>query len=255
MLSACGGGGDSISTSAPGKTIDTAIDSTQTGANYGLQIYLPPDYEKSSARYPVIYAMDGTFRFNVLQPILQGMKYNNMILVVLDPRSSARRFIDYPMPGASAYYRFFTTELIPMIDAKYRTDPSNRTLSGHSLSAEFALFALYMEQPDKRYFSNYIVADCSCWLTTQSELSPDWDAPVNMERAMFERSKDLPVKIAMSGDDKGNFERANNVYQRMSQRGYQRLSSKFNRYNLGHVPMDGPAFAEALPFIFGPPPP
>lgn len=177
-----------------------------------------------------------------------------MILVALNSISPTRRYVDFTMPGAQAYYGFLTTELVPMVDAQYRTDTTNRTLSGHSLSAEFALFALYQELPDKRYFSAILSADCSCWLKADFSLAPDWDVPATMEQQMFDRSNSLPIKLVMSGDSSANLQRATDVYKRITQRGYQGLSAQFTPYNLSHTGTDEPEFGNALQFVFGAPP-
>ncbi len=262
-LYACGGGGSSPSVSVQepdsAQTVTTSIASVKTGQNYGLQIYLPQGYQAGLKRYPVIYAMDGTVansysRFNMLKDVVNRNGYNNVILVALNSISTTRRFVDFTMPGAQAYYAFLTSELIPMIDAQYRTDPKNRTLSGHSLSAEFALFALYQELPEKRFFSAILSADCSCWIKDDFSLAPQWDVPINMEQAMFERSQNLPVKLAISGSLSFNAQRAMDVYQRITQHGYQGLSAQFTSYISGHTEMDEPEFGNALKFVFGPPP-
>ena len=260
LLGGCGGGGNSASNFEIGRTVTATIVSAQAGTAYDLQIYLPPGYDGSGKSYPVIYAMDGHntesySRFAVLRDILIGRNYRNVILVAVDSINGVRRYADFAMPGAQAYYRFLTTELIPMIDAQYRTDPRNRTLSGHSLSAEFTLFALYLEQPDRRFFSAFMSADCTCWATSEFALMPAWDVPIAMEQQMFERSRSLPVKLAMSGDTSGNLSRATDVYQRITQHGYTDLQAEIRAYSQGHVPMDGPAFIDALAFVFGPPPP
>ena len=259
-LFACGGGGGgNPSTPDSAQTINSSIVSAKTGQNYGLQIYLPQGYQTGTKRYPVIYAMDGTVsgsysRFDMLRNVLAQRGYSNVILVGLNSITPARRFVDFTMPGAQAYYGFLATELIPMIDAQYRTDPTNRALSGHSLSAEFALFALYQELPEKRFFSAILSADCSCWLKDNFLLAPDWDVPINMEQKMFERSQSLPVKLVMSGDASANLQRATDVYKRITQHGYQGLSAQFTPYNLSHTGMDEPEFGNALSFVFGPPP-
>ncbi|XVJ70199.1 MAG: hypothetical protein HEQ39_11520 [Rhizobacter sp.] len=72
---------------------------------------------------------------------------------------------------------------------------------------------------------------------------------------MFERDRHLPVRLAMSGDGVGHPQRPTAVYQRVTQRGYVGLEAKYFSYSLGHNQMDGPAFVDALPFIFGSPPP
>jgi predicted alpha/beta superfamily hydrolase len=46
-------------------------------------------------------------------------------------------------PGAENFLRFLQEELIPYVDANFRTDPADRTLWGYSLGARFGLYALF----------------------------------------------------------------------------------------------------------------
>src|SRR6185437_3262107 len=72
-----------------------------------------------------------------------------------------RRSTDYLLPGATNYYGFVTTELIPYVEKHYRASPSNRTLSGHSYGGLFAGLAMLMDRPGNRYFTNFISLDGS----------------------------------------------------------------------------------------------
>jgi hypothetical protein len=256
VLTACGGGG-SGSTSDPatpdpatlGTTTMSSINSAETGISYDLDIWLPPGYSQSSARYPVIYAMDCEYRFATLTQVLQ-QSATKLILVNVCAMGSARRWIDFTMPGASPYYGFVTRALIPFIDANYRTIPTNRTLSGHSLSGEFAMYALYMESPANRYFTSIISEECSCWYNSAMFFSQQLPEPIAMEQAMYDADHPLPVSLVMAGDASSNEPEVATVFATISQRNYVGLRSIQPIYNLGHVPMDGPAFRDAVDFIF-----
>jgi predicted alpha/beta superfamily hydrolase len=157
------------------------------------------------------------------------------------------------MPGAQAYYRFLTRELIPLVDGRWRTDASRRTLSGHSLSGEFVMYALYLENPAARYFRSYISEECSCWYDAEQRLSRLLAEPLAMEQAMYQADHRLPVDLVMAGDTLSNESNVAAVYTVIAGRQYEGLRSMQPVYGLGHVPMDGPAFRDALAFIFGPP--
>jgi Putative esterase len=258
VLAACGGGGggDGGSGSGPppdpaalGTTTMSSINSAQTGLSYDLDIWLPPGYSQSTATYPVIYAMDCEYRFATLTQVLQ-QSATKLILVNVCAMGSDRRWIDFTMPGAAPYYRFITRELIPFIDTNYRTIPTNRTLSGHSLSGEFAMYALYMENPANRYFTSIISEECSCWYDASMFFSQQLQEPIAMEQAMFDADHRLPVSLVMAGDSLGNEPEVAAVFATLSRRNYIDLRSIQPTYNLGHVPMDGPAFSDALNFIF-----
>jgi enterochelin esterase-like enzyme len=259
-LAGCGGGGGGSASApatgtAPGfptRTM-TAIASSQTGISYNVQISLPAGYETSTTRYPVIYAADAESRFTNLADVLERAN-RPIILVNIWHMGTARRFIDFTMPGAEAYYRFLALELIPMIDAQYRTDPANRAYNGHSLSGQFALYALYLEKPGQRYFRHFISEEGSFWY------GPDerhFDAvtaepAASMERQMFERDRNLPVTVVMAGDNLANGPLVNALYAQLEGRAYQGLRMTLASYSRGHVGMDAVAFADAVAFVYGP---
>lgn len=254
LLAGCGGGGgDAPSPSVPQPRVVTfPIASTFTGQTYDVTVLLPIGYDTTATRSPVIYALDGTDRYARLAQPLGAQKYENVVMVSISANGRPRRFIDFSMPGAAPYNRFLSEELIPKIDREYHTDTNFRVLTGHSLSAEFALFSLYMEPADKQTFRSYIVNDCSCWVNTAEAFLPGWELPIEMLDALYARKPVLPVKVWM-GSSAGTAPLS--VYQRISMRGFQGLDIKYTAYAFDHVAMDGPSFAESLAFVLGPPVP
>ncbi len=252
-LTACGGGGGGTppDPATQGTTTFSSIKSAETGISYDLDIWLPPGYSQSSESYPVIYATDCEYRFSTLTQVLQ-QSARKLILVNICAMGSARRWVDFTMPGAAPYYRFLTRELIPSIDSSYRTVRTNRTLSGHSLSGEFAMYALYMESPANRYFTSIVSEECSCWYDSASVFSRELREPIAMEQAMYDADHRLPVNLVMAGDTLSNQFNVSTVFAVISARKYVDLRATQPVYSLGHVPMDGPAFKDALDFIFAP---
>jgi Putative esterase len=257
LITACGGGGgggsDTPTTAMPlGTTVMSSINSAQTGIAYTLDIWLPPDYATSTTSYPAVYATDCEYRFATLSGVLQQTG-RNVILVNICAMSDARRWIDFTMPGAAAYYRFLTTELIPSIEANYRASSANRTFSGHSLSGEFAMLALFMEDPANRFFKSILSEECSCWYDASQNFSMLLPQPLALEQAMYDASNQLPINLIMAGDTLSNEPEVSFAYATMINRNFQGLRSTQPIYHLGHVPMDGPAFEDALNFIYGSP--
>lgn len=257
MLVSCGGGGEAtpssdlqISPAKAGTTTTSAILSVQTGISYDLKIWLPAGYAEGTAKYPVIYAMDCEYRFDTLMSVMQRVS-TQAILVNVCAMGSARRWVDFTLPGAAPYFQFLTRELVPSIDASLRTEPSKRTLSGHSLSAQFVLYALYFEDPAKRYFTAIISEDCTCWGTAAQTFTNT--QPTDLEDALFNATHRLPIRLVMAQDAPINNQSWPGLaYDRIVSRNYLDLQSTFNGgYNLGHVPMDGPAFRDALDFVYG----
>jgi enterochelin esterase-like enzyme len=255
-LAGCGGGGggsDGAMPPAAGSRTGFDIASQQTGLTYSVQVYTPPGYAASAERYPAVYATDAEYRFTVLAGVLDSTQ-RKAILINIGAMGSARRFVDFTMPGAEAYYRFLTQELIPLVDAQYRTQSGTRILTGHSLSGEFVMYALYLERPGQRAFSAFISEDGSFWDGPNQVFEPAIGAEpsTGMEAAMFARDRNLPVTLVMAGDVQGNLGRVNAVHGFIAQRGYTGLRLVLNNYAMGHVPMDGPAFTDAMNIILGP---
>lgn len=256
-LGSCGGGGGSGGGSPPavvGARSMSTITSVETNLTYNYQVYLPPGHGTGTARYPVVYAADGEYRFPVLADQLDITR-REVILVNVWHMGANRRWIDFTMPGAAAYYRFLTRELVPSIDALYRTDPSRRVYSGHSLSGLFAMYALYLEPPGQRSFSAIISGDGSFWARpdTVFESAVTGEPGATMEREMLERDRNLPVSLFLAGSTQGNGPRVAQVHERMAARGFTGLRMRLQQYASGHLEMDGPSVTEALAFIFDSP--
>lgn len=228
------------------------IASVETGMTYGVQVWLPAGYDAAGPLLPAIYATDSEYRFTTLTSVLQASR-RRAILVNVAAMSSARRFVDFTMPGAEAYHRFLTRELIPFVEARWRVDGAKRTLSGHSLSGQFALYALYLERPEARFFSSIVSGDGSFWYTPDGRYVPSLEDPVRMEQAMRDRSRLLPVSLVIAGAGVGpNAVQGTMLHDFLAGRGYEGLRLANLNYNLAHIPMDGPSFGDALNFIYGP---
>ena len=126
-----------------------------------LTVWLPPSYGSSEARYPVIYVLDApmTFAFaaqGALITVFDEAMPEVLVVGVGEPLSSAyewganrgRDYAPRPVPDdpasgqASALFDALQTEIVPLVDGEYRTDPADRVLWGHSLGGAFAVYAL-----------------------------------------------------------------------------------------------------------------
>jgi Putative esterase len=247
-LAACGGGGGSSSSSSPtppvtGRTVLQTIDSAATGEQYPLTIYLPAGYDQGEKRYPIIYLTDAEYRYAPDLAVLQSSGVE-AILVGIGDISDARRQVDFLMPGALAYCKFLTTELIPFVEGQFRVDPAQRTLSGHSSGGLVTMYAFLMEPPADRHYAAFMAEDASFWQ------QPDQlDA---MEDALYAQHVAEPVTLFMSGDSSGgNYVSVAPFYCRLKARAYAGLDLYGFQYFVGHVPSDPPAFGDALNILFG----
>lgn len=131
-----------------------------------VSVWLPPDYSKSSAHYPVLYMQDGQNLFDgaversgspnhhvwgadtIAARLIAEGKVQPFIIVAIDNRGVERARQYYPQaafnnlspalqqdlatrnggpPYSDAYLRFLVRELKPVVDAEYRTEPGRET--------------------------------------------------------------------------------------------------------------------------------
>jgi predicted alpha/beta superfamily hydrolase len=239
-LAACGGGGGQGGNASSAPTTKTlSITSSYTGEAYPITIYVPATYTGSSGAEPVIYTMDSELQSTVVLDAVQALKLD-AIVVTIGYVSPDRRFVDFDLPGASDYFKFLTLELIPRIDAEYRTDKTRRTLMGYSLSGLMAMIALLEDGPSPRYFSGFVMTDPSLQFHTQNLY--------NMEQTLWSTTHDLPVTVHHCSTAEGSpSAQLQDVIQR---RGYQGLHYQFRIYPLDHGTVLAPCVNDGLRWVF-----
>ncbi|SDQ38124.1 Putative esterase [Chryseobacterium soldanellicola] len=117
-----------------------------------ISVYLPPDYDKSSKKYPVIYYLHGFFWSDSL--LVNSDKINHIIdrainskkikpvIVVMPDESTVFKGSFYANSKSSGNWSDFTSlELVDFIDKNYRTiaNKDSRGISGHSMGGNGAL--------------------------------------------------------------------------------------------------------------------
>ncbi len=158
------------------------IESKVLGEDRPYHVHLPSTYKDktlSPIAYPVLYILDGETHFHSASGTVAYMGGTMQIpetIVVAIPNTTDRMRDLTPSNvlvdkhgkqddslassgGGDNFLRFIETELIPVIEANYRTLP-HRTLVGHSLGGLITLHAL-LTKPD--LFQNYIAIDSSLW--------------------------------------------------------------------------------------------
>jgi predicted alpha/beta superfamily hydrolase len=118
------------------------------GDDYTIYVHVPPGYDTTKTKYPVLYITDGDWdkntasnSFNMLR---QDYITNEAVIVGIGygERPNQRdRDLD-PTKGSANFLTFIEKEVIPFIESKYRVT-SDRTLSGYSRGGEFAAYALF----------------------------------------------------------------------------------------------------------------
>lgn len=135
-----------------------ALPSQELGRTYHIYVRLPEGYDEHPERvYPVVYLLDGDSTFPMLAPLHLFMTYDDglpeAILVGIayggfgEVNKRDRDFrvvMDDGSPGdAPAFLAMLENDLLPKIDAKFRTDRARRILVGQSRGGSAALQAAY----------------------------------------------------------------------------------------------------------------
>ncbi len=147
----------------PEAAIERTFPSKALGETRGMIVQLPESYQREPARrYPVIYVLDGssqdihTARSAALMARIGLMP--ELIVVGLPNVSGEGRSRDYTPPfmvqdverpdgpkgQADRFLSFIKDEVIPTIDADYRTAPT-RLLAGHSRGGLLVAYSLIAE--------------------------------------------------------------------------------------------------------------
>ena len=135
------------------------VRSDEIGRGYHIHVRYPEGYDPAAERlWPTVYLTDGDSLFPILAANHLFLHYDDQLpeaLVVgiayggFDP-SVNRRNIDFQSPGvgvapvqtgAAAFQRFLKTDLIPLIERRYRSDPARRVLFGQSRGGAFVLYS------------------------------------------------------------------------------------------------------------------
>lgn len=160
------------------------VKSATLGKDVEYNIYLPSDYETSTRRYPVLYLLHGYTddetawtQFGeanrIADQLLQSGEITPMIIVM--PDAGVSWYVN-SADGKVMYEDFFVKELIPHIDATYRTRSSRefRAVAGLSMGGHGSLI-MAMKHPDMFVAA----APLSAGILTEDEIvaMPDenWD--------------------------------------------------------------------------------
>src|SRR4051812_35808636 len=150
------------------------IKSQVLGEERTVLVCTPAGYARGSERFPVLYMTDGDAHIQHTSATISFLARNarmpEMIVVGITNTDRTRDLTptrvaqpgnqnaNFPTSGgADKFLKFIETELIPLVESKYRTQPF-RALAGHSLGGLFAVHAL-VTKPE--LFNSYIAVSPS----------------------------------------------------------------------------------------------
>jgi predicted alpha/beta superfamily hydrolase len=228
--------------------------STYVNDDFMIFIHLPLSYDSLPQKhYPVVYYLDGNspdYHIN-LRSYAASQLIPEVISVSIGYPGATQRTRDYTY-GFNSFHSFLKQELIPYIDAHYRTDPHNRTLFGNSFGGICTLFTLFNYfDPATVPFQNLIVSSPSIWWPS------DGQATFALERTLYNTTKVLPVNLYMTIGSEETAVMISDFYK-MSDTLMSRHYKSFNfKYKLDqgqtHSSNSNVTFSEGIPWILNEP--
>jgi len=150
-----------------------------------INVYLPATYTATAdSRLPVLYMPDGGMAEDFLHiaglvQVLTGNGTMRPFVLVGIENTQRRRDLTGPtedpedrkiapqVGGSAAFRRFISAELMPAVNARYRTT-TERAIMGESLAGLFVVETFFL-QPD--LFDTYIAFDPSLWWNSSALVS------------------------------------------------------------------------------------
>lgn len=128
-----------------GAFFDTTFTTTLIRDSRIVKVYVPPDYESSSEHYPVVLFQDGLDYVNYAQAnnvfdyLISENRIRPVIAVFVPP---VLRNYEYVTSLVDEYTTFITEEVMPWVDARFRTStkPADRAIIGASNGGNISLW-------------------------------------------------------------------------------------------------------------------
>jgi predicted alpha/beta superfamily hydrolase len=150
-----------------------------------IDIQLPTEYfTKPEKKYPAVILLDGNFYFPMFSSIVHQYEAAGLlkpvVLISVGYKSfktmDSLRTRDYLYPkalpsdelgaigGGQRFKEYITKELLPKIDAEFKTEKETRSLLGHSFGGYFVLYSLLDQlKNDTNDFKTFISASPALW--------------------------------------------------------------------------------------------
>ncbi|HEV7891972.1 MAG TPA: alpha/beta hydrolase-fold protein [Pyrinomonadaceae bacterium] len=223
------------------------IKSQVLGEERTILVRTPAGYARSSEHFPVLYMTDGDAHIqhtsSTISFLARNARMPEMIVVGITNTDRTRDLTPtrvervpgnpnapgFPTSGgADKFLKFIETELIPLVESKYRTQPF-RALAGHSLGGLFAVHAL-VTKPE--LFNSYIAVSPSL----------QWDnfGEIDRVKEFFKTRKELNRTLFTSlGNEPGDIGDAFGLFrdelQRQQVKGFVWEAAKYDDEDHGSV--------------------
>ena len=201
-----------------------------------IYVYLPPGYDRSTHRYPVIYLFDSFIYLNrvqvpnVLDNLIHENRIDPLIAVFIDNPTGTSRLTELPLNPK--FKTFMTDELIPEIKNRYRItdDREKTTVGGISYGG---LAAAYLAFECDSIFSKVLSQTGSFWRGLEwydsngIDVRGDW----LINRYLTAEKKDLKFFLDWGLQEDWCLASGRRMVRVLDQKGY---SYRFTEYNGWH---------------------
>lgn len=188
-----------------------AIHANSNNKDYELYIQLPKTYQGTKTNYPFIIVNDTNFAFpvtNGAMALMGGAVVKEAIVVGIsyskgDDRAISRTrdytptFSPLDKNGASSparmasghareYVDFIESQVIPLLQKKYRIDSNKRVFVGHSYGGLLGTYILFKKP---HLFTDYIIGSPSLWYDNRVMFT--------LEKEFSKTHSRLPANVSM----------------------------------------------------------
>ena len=142
-----------------------------TTAPVSYRVWTPAGYETGTARLPSLYVTDGHEYADdalgallvVLDNLVAQRRIEPLVVVLIDPRQGGTNRRQEQLVTNASYARFVAEDLVPRIDAAYRTQdvPEARGILGTSLGG---LFSAYLGARHPDVFTRLAIHSPAFWV-------------------------------------------------------------------------------------------
>ena len=193
------------------------INSLALGEERSVLVRVPANYERTDEKFPVVYMTDAHPPYNammagIIEQQAWGGQMPEMILVGIQNTNRSRDLTPTDdrnggtVGGGAKFLQFIETEVIPLIEKTYRTEPF-RIFAGHSLGGLFAVYA-FTARPD--LFNAYIVAS--------PVLNYDDNFVIKSAEDLFKQKKDWKKTMFISIGNEPDYVKGFNSFQDLLKR-------------------------------------
>ncbi len=238
------------------------IESKVLGETRTVLVRLPPSYRNAARTYPVLYMTDGDANIGHTAATIDFLTRNGrMPEVIIVGISNTDRTRDltpthvdgqrlegtqfrFPTSGgADKFLTFIATELIPYVEANYRTQPF-RVFAGHSFGGLFAMYSLFT-RPDL----------FNAWIAVSPTLTWDNHYVATQAAEFLKKNRQLPATLVFTMGDEGaevdhEFDRLKSMLRRDAPKELEWLALKMPDEDHGSIVL--PAHFTALKKVFEP---